>query len=100
MKKKIIGALLAATIAFVVAGCATRNNPAAWTYKVVYMDGNPHMSTKMDGDKHTTHSTPTVEDTINSMTSEGWHLVSVSAADSGSTYPKPNKMVIVFKRQK
>jgi hypothetical protein len=96
MKKKIIGALLAATIAFVVAGCATPGSPAAWTYKVVYMDGNTE-SFAEDGITYRLSA----EDTINSMTSEGWHLVSVSAADSGkSVFPNPDKMVIVFKKQK
>jgi hypothetical protein len=90
MKKKIIGALLAATIAFVVSGCATPGNPAAWTYKVVSVTGSLYPALAQHP--------PEAEKTINRMTSEGWHLVSVSA--DGRENSEAHTLVIVFKKQK
>ena len=88
MNKQIRGLLLASTLALVVTGCATTDHSEAWTYKVVFADGNTYTASHV----------PTVEGSINSMTRQGWHLVSVSAAGSASTAPNPDKIMIVFKR--
>jgi hypothetical protein len=94
MKKQVIGFLLASTLAIVAAGCTTTHHSAAWTYTVVYVDGNQSVRTSSG------NYVPQADDTINSMTSQGWEFVSLSVADSGSAAPHPNKVAIVFKRYK
>ena len=83
MKTRMFSLLAAGLLTFALTGCATSKS-VVWDYKVAVVNGN------MFG----TNNTPVAEQTINSMTQQGWRLVSVS---SGGPDPK---IVIVFKRPK
>ena len=72
---------MASTLALIFTGCATYNDSSAWEYKVV----TPNLNAA------------TVEKQINDLTQQGWHLVSVTAGESGGGVPMT---VLVFKRHK
>jgi hypothetical protein len=84
MKKRLPGFLLAAMLALGATGCATFHHSEGWKYKVVVVGG----------DMYAPHHVPMAEQTINTMTQRGWHLVSVSAAGAGP------QVFIVFKKHK
>ena len=84
MKKRILGLVLAPALVLGFTGCATCSHSTAWEYKVAIVSGN----------MVATNNVPVAEETINNMTQQGWHLVSVSAGGSDP------KVVLVFKRHK
>ena len=84
MKGRILGLLIASTLALVFTGCTTSSHSKAWDYNVQIVGGNMYAA----------NNVPAAQETINRMTQQGWHLVSVSA---GGEEPK---IVIVFKRHK
>ena len=84
MKTKIIGMLAVCCLALAFTGCATSGRSTAWEYKVAIVPGNSYAA----------NDVPAAEKTLNSLTEQGWRLVSVSAGG-----PNP-QIVMVFKRHK
>ena len=80
MKKEIVGLLLAATLMLGLTGCATCKDSGAWEYKAV-----PCYSQD-------------VGKTINDMSQQGWHFVSLSAGAGDATH-WPSALLL-FKKHK
>ncbi|MGH7939825.1 MAG: hypothetical protein ACREFR_01980 [Limisphaerales bacterium] len=87
MKRRLVGSLLACAVAFAVSGCKTfshltSSSSSSNEFKVVTSAG--------DG--------PDVQKTINDMTEQGWHFVSISSGGGDlKHYPVA---ILVFKRHK
>jgi len=80
MKRRILGLLLAATLALVLTGCTTCSNSATWEYKAVPC-----------------HSQD-VGKTIDDMKQQGWDFVSMSAG-GGDAVNWPSA-ILLFKKHK
>jgi len=80
MKKQTFILLLIGALSLTLTGCATSHSKA-WEYKAVTVWVDPATN---------------IEAQINSLTGQGWHLVSVSTADKNEA----PYAVILFKRRK
>ena len=81
MKKQTLVLLLISALSVTFTGCATSHSKA-WEYKAVTVWVDPGATN--------------IETQINSLTEQGWHLVSVSTTDKNEA----PYAVILFKRRK